>query len=441
MFSSSCGGFIRGRQATRMAASALTGMLTAVGVGHVLAAEPATEAPAAQTTEFEVLAHFQADGCRGASSPLVIDDKGRLYGSTSYGGLAMFAGCIYRVTPGGGMSAVYMFDPDKAGEGTIPYSDLRLEDGTTLLGTTSSGGQYRGGTVYRMKIKGDGKWTPQYITHFWRDPLGPIGPAGAPALAADGRLYGTSSMASQPGGIVYSTAADGTDLRVVHAFGKPGEPTQPASPLMVGADGAVYGTLVGGPDGRSAGGVFKLAPSKGKTSVLHVMQPGEGVNPMSGLLQAADGALYGTNTSFGGDDNWGSRGTIFKLSSGPLGVPQESQAPMSFEVLYTGGQTPSAPNTFPGRLLPMSDGSFWGVSTFGGVFLYYGTVFRFDPASNTVQTLHSFQGTDGANPHWGLTAGPDGWVYGTAQQGGDAGQGVVFRLRVTGTTAAARGQR
>jgi uncharacterized repeat protein (TIGR03803 family) len=55
------------------------------------------------------------------------------------------------------------------------------------------------------------------------------------------------------------------------------------------------------------------------------------------------------------------------------------------------------------------------------------------PASPSFMVLHSFDGTDGANPLASLTRDAAGNLYGTAGNGGALGNGVVFKLSPAGT--------
>ena len=52
--------------------------------------------------------------------------------------------------------------------------------------------------------------------------------------------------------------------------------------------------------------------------------------------------------------------------------------------------------------------------------------------SATLTTLHSFQGSEGANPLDALVLGSDGFLYGTTSQGGDHSVGTVFRITPDG---------
>ena len=53
-------------------------------------------------------------------------------------------------------------------------------------------------------------------------------------------------------------------------------------------------------------------------------------------------------------------------------------------------------------------------------------------AAPTETVLHSFTGSDGANPYAGLIADRAGNLYGTTLGGGASGNGVVFELTGTG---------
>jgi uncharacterized repeat protein (TIGR03803 family) len=77
-------------------------------------------------------------------------------------------------------------------------------------------------------------------------------------------------------------------------------------------------------------------------------------------------------------------------------------------------------------------GNLYGATEMGGT-ADYGTVFKVD-ASGVETVLHSFTGVlDGALPYCNLVRDEAGALYGTTQQGGAFGQGVVFKLALDGT--------
>jgi len=80
----------------------------------------------------------------------------------------------------------------------------------------------------------------------------------------------------------------------------------PLGPLAQGSDGNFYGTTEFGGTGLASGGVvFKITPA-GALTVLHnfcsLAGCADGATPVSGLVVATDGNLYGTTTK-GGSNN------------------------------------------------------------------------------------------------------------------------------------------
>jgi uncharacterized repeat protein (TIGR03803 family) len=88
-----------------------------------------------------------------------------------------------------------------------------------------------------------------------------------------------------------------------------------------------------------------------------------------------------------------------------------------------------------GGLVQCTDGNFYGTTSSGGAFgspYGYGTVFKIS-TGGTLNTLHSFDSTDGATPYAGLVQGTDGNFYGTTEYGGAYGYGTVFQITPSGT--------
>ncbi len=79
-------------------------------------------------------------------------------------------------------------------------------------------------------------------------------------------------------------------------------------------------------------------------------------------------------------------------------------------------------------------GNLYGTTNEGGTG-GFGVVFRMSPAGSgwVLTTLHSFNSTDGASPDGGVIFGPDGSLYGMTTWGGNYGYGTVYRLRPSPT--------
>jgi uncharacterized repeat protein (TIGR03803 family) len=70
----------------------------------------------------------------------------------------------------------------------------------------------------------------------------------------------------------------------------------------------------------------------------------------------------------------------------------------------------------------------YGVTPYGGEH-NFGTIFRLNKNGNDFKVLHDFDGAkSGANPNGSLTAGPDGYLYGTTTLGGSVDRGLLFKI-------------
>jgi len=90
-------------------------------------------------------------------------------------------------------------------------------------------------------------------------------------------------------------------------------------------------------------------------------------------------------------------------------------------------------------LITDGSGALYGTTLSGGMF-NSGVVFKLTPPPATGGTwletvLYNFTGgVDGSNPNAGLLADASGALYGTTAYGGTGGYGTVFKLTATGET-------
>lgn len=240
------------------------------------------------------------------------------------------------------------------------------------------------------------------------------------AAAVHGRCRGRGGVAGRALGVLaglglaLAAAADTVSESVLYAFSGP-DGSGPNAPLILGSDGNFYGTTPRG-GAYGDGTVFRLSP-QGALTVLHAFKGGaDGTLPQGGVIQAGDGAFYGTTLGGGA----GSYGTVFRI---------DGAGNYSVVASFAAGQ-----GNYPyAGLVAGGDGNFYGVTYEGGSY-NLGTVFRVTPAG-VISTLHSFAGLpDGANPVAPLALGPGGMLYGSTLNQGAGSQafGTLFRIGIGG---------
>ncbi len=93
----------------------------------------------------------------------------------------------------------------------------------------------------------------------------------------------------------------------------------------------------------------------------------------------------------------------------------------------TSGRQPMAPLTLA------ADGMLYSTAFYGGS-TYNGTIYKYDPVTNTLTGIHSFTGTDGNFPSGGVIQASNGKLYGTTHAGGATGHGVIYEFDISTLT-------
>lgn len=271
----------------------------------------------------------------------------------------------------------------------------------------------------------------------------------------DGKLYGVAPSGGEfGGGTVFTLNTDGTGLAVLHAFTavtyvssvplgifpfSNSDGNKPTG-LMLGLDGNLYGTTSqGGTNGFGA--IFRLGCDGSGFTNLHSFVASDGENPQGGIVQGADGTLYGTAENGGTNGS----GTVFSLA------PDGS----AFSVLYSFTALNSNTNSDGmqpcGGLILSSNGWLYGTTRFGGPSGSFratqapvgsGTIFKLETNGASFTVLHAFDvfsnttispaNNDGASPDAALLSGSDGKLYGTTPEAGSGGAGTIFSLGTDG---------
>jgi uncharacterized repeat protein (TIGR03803 family) len=185
--------------------------------------------------------------------------------------------------------------------------------------------------------------------------------------------------------------------------------------LVLDQAGALYGVIAGS-QALPAGAIFKYNPATGNVITLYVFSGGaDGATPHQTLIFDRAGLLYGT-TEFGGDFNClpGGCGTVFKLD------------PVTFRLttLHKFADF-NADGAYPvtGALVFGLGGNLYGATEYGGA-AGMGTVYSISPAGGTLTTLYA----SGSGPVGGMAQDATGALYGATLAGGFANAGTLFRL-------------
>lgn len=357
-------------------------------------------------------------------APMVLGPDGDLYGTTSAGG-QFGDGTIFKISPAGKGTILHYFqDTDHS---FYQYSGLTLGPDGNFYGTTLYGGANGNGSIYQITPAG----TYTTIYSFTQTSNGTnsdgTGPwAGLLYDSATGLFYGTTGGGGQYGyGTVYSVSTGGAE-NTLYSFqnadtqnSPEGDGNTPQAVLAIGPDGALYGTTLGG-GGFDDGTAFRVTTG-GSFSTIHVFADTDNndASEPNGLTLGPDGNLYGTAQS-GGQFNWG---CVFRMSSAGAVVLINS---------FTNGNDGGAPF---GNVIFGPHGVLFGTTSqegFGSNSA--GTLFALAPDGSSRATLFSFGGPDlnlGAYPTATLTYDPNAkngfTLFGTTKSGSN-GNGNVFAL-------------
>ena len=389
---------------------------------------------------FTTLHSFNSADGANPGAALVQATSGNFYGTATYGG-ANDGGTVFAINTRGTLTALHSFcSQSGCTDGQNPAGGLVQAANGDFYGTTSGyylGGPDYWGTIFRMTPSGT--LTTLYSFCSQNECADGATPSAGLVQATSGEFYGTTYYGGANfTGAVFKITPTGT-LTTLYSFCSQGghectDGEYPTAGLVQATDGDFYGTTSCGGSGTppdnnprcsgaasGSGTVFKIT-SSGQLTTLYSFcsQIGctDGEIPSAGLVQAANGDLYGTTSERGAG-----AGTVFKITpSGALTTLYR----FCSQSACADGNGPSA------GLVQATDGNLYGTTRFNGAN-GGGTGFEMTP-NGTLTTLYSFCAqsgcTDGANPVAGLVQATNGDFYGTTPSGGANGDGTVFRLSV-----------
>lgn len=359
---------------------------------------------AAQNIPVKVTTIHVFDGNDGAGPSLEIlaqGEDGNFYGTTVTGSLKKLGGTVFQMTPSGAVTVLHVFD---GFDGWHPAGGLALGSDGLFYGTTRSRGSYHpnDGTIFT--IASDSTF---HLLDVLDDRF--ANPSATLIEGTDGNYYGTSpgKGGSITPGSVFEVTTSG-QLKLLHAFSRKADGANPVSALILGSDGAFYGTTSDGAFG--CGTIFRMSPA-GFVSTLHAFGWFDGCIPLGALLLADDGNFYGTTYS-GGSHEFG---TVFQMTpSGKLTTLH------NFDVFD--GASPYA------GLVQATNGKLYG-TTNSGSFGNYGLIYSITKRGQ-FSVIQRFDRFHGDGPEGGLVQHTNGLLYGTTTFGGLTNHGTVYTVDI-----------
>lgn len=360
------------------------------------------------TFSFPFSATSRVDGSTPYGS-LVQDANGKFYGTTSSGGSPQNFGAIYSFDPA--TTAYTKLNALTTGSGISPVGGLVLANNGKYYGMTQTGGSNNTGTIFSYDTLTN---TQTNVFDF----TGTNGatPSSGMIKATNGKLYGMTTLGGTAGnGTLFSfDPATNTFVKLLDLNSPICQ--NPLGGLVEASNGKLYGMSTIVINNSPVGAIFSYDILTNTATNVYTMTTVEGYSPNGGLIQAANGKLYGMS-GFGGS-SIDSYGTIFSFD------PANNTFSKIFEFDSIDGTNPQ------GDLMQASDGKLYAVAAYGGANSA-GTIFSLDPVTNTVVKLHDFDLTNGRYPIGKLTQAIDGKLYGMASAGGSMDYGVVFSYDIT----------
>jgi uncharacterized repeat protein (TIGR03803 family) len=207
-------------------------------------------------------------------------------------------------------------------------------------------------------------------------------------------------------------------LDVLHAFaGGTADGADPRAALVQATDGALYGTTSRGGltcfGGATCGTVFKITTA-GDFTLMHRFNMDDGREPLAALVDDGSGRLWGTTS---GNQAYGE---VFSMTR---------DGSVRLETVFFAVDDLANPDA---EVIQASDGKWYGTTFAGGSFrMPLGGVYSAVGFGIPHRIVHEFSGPDGGRPSAALIEASDGNLYGTTSIGGDFDLGTIFLMTLS----------
>ena len=221
---------------------------------------------------------------------------------------------------------------------------------------------------------------------------------------ANGKMYAVVSSGGDYGEGAIIEFNINTDVsKVVFSFNGTSDGTFANGGLLLANNSKLYGMCYSGGQYLD-GNIYEFDPATKHFQVIFNFKSNStGHSPRGGLIQAANGKLYGLTS----ESSNGIGGTIFEYDLGSnTFTTLVDFASIYFNSNYSYGRQPG------GDLLQISNGHLFGMTAFGGSN-NGGVIFDYNITADTLIIRHNFSGTYSTKTPWGtLMQASNGKLYG-----------------------------
>jgi len=354
-----------------------------------------------------------------------------LYGTAENygGGPGGGSGTVFRINPDGtGFTNLHAFSGSS--DGGQVYAGLVLA-GNILYGAAYSGGKFNSGTIFALNTNGTG-FTNLYHFSAGATSLPYTNSDGAypsAALILSGNtLFGTTTTGGTYGqGTVFRLNTNGTAFTNLYSFSalNPSTSTNtdgavPYSGLVISGSTLFGAAYEGGFSG--CGSIFSLNTDGSGFTYLFNFNGGDGTGPYASLILSGN-TLFGA-ALYGGS---GEAGTLFRLNTNG-----SSFTNLHVFSSTSGANSTNTDGATPYAALTLADNTLYGPTGAGGAS-GNGTLFQVNTDGTGFTTLYNFTAlntntstnTDGAVPRGSILLSGD-ILFGTANTGGNSDGGTLF---------------
>jgi uncharacterized repeat protein (TIGR03803 family) len=364
------------------------------------------------TNDFNTKIHFNCtNGCSPYGNSLTFNsNNGKFYGMNSSGGNG-YIGVIFEWDPS---TNIYQkkIDLDSA-SGGVASGNLTMFNGK-FYGMTRIGGANNKGVIF--------EWDP--ITNIYNkkvnfDNINGAEPTGSLNLN-NGKFYGITHDGGV-GGVVFEWNPS-TNIFIVKKYLDDSSGVAPYGSLTL-SGGKFYG-MTSNSGANHKGTIFELDPSNNLFNKKIDFNGNTNSKKPRGVLLQSNNKFYGITSKAGINDG----GVIFEWSRSYSGYNKKVDF-LGYDGSYS---TPTNDGLNPFTSLSFYNNRYYGMTMKGGDY-FSGTIYRWNPDSNTVSKQIDFNGTNGRFPIGNLTF-IGSKAYGMTSEGGYNGFGVIFEWDLSSNT-------